>query len=51
VADPLKSRRQNFVQNTEGDVLATKFRTFMTRPVYEESDESSEETDGEGSYG
>jgi hypothetical protein len=50
VTDPLKTRRQNFVRNTEGDVLATKVQTFMTSRVYEESDESSEETDGEEGY-
>jgi hypothetical protein len=50
VTDPLKTRRQNFVRNTEGDVLATKVQTFMTSRVYEESDESSEETDSEEGY-
>jgi hypothetical protein len=40
-----KSRRPNFVQNTEGHVLAPRVQTFVSQRFYEESDESSDETE------
>jgi hypothetical protein len=38
-----KSRHLNFVQNTEGHVLAPRVQTFISQRFSEESDESSDE--------